>query len=78
MNTVKTDKFSFDARNREFLIPEGYKSLSLFSVTGQKVYSMDVQNRASLKLNASIRKGLYMAVLKGSKGMSSLRINVVE
>jgi endoglucanase len=78
MNTVKTDKFSFDARNREFLIPEGYKSLSLFSMTGQKVYSMDVQNRASLKLNASIRKGLYMAVLKGSKGMSSLRINVVE
>lgn len=78
MNTVKTDKFSFDARNREFLIPEGYESLTLFSVTGKKIYSMDVQDRASLKLNASIRKGLYMAVLKGAKGMSSLRINVVE
>ena len=72
------DQFRFDATNRSFLIPEGYESLTLFSVTGKKIYSLDVQDRASVKLNASIRKGLYMAVLKGAKGMSSLRINVVE
>lgn len=73
-----SQQFSYIARERQFVIPDGYSTLSLFSVQGNQLYSEEVSNRTSLRLNASIRPGVYMAVLKGSKGMTSLRLKVTE
>jgi endoglucanase len=73
-----SDQFRFDARNRSFVIPEGYERLSLFSVKGRKVYSADVTGKANVGLDRSVKKGVYMAVLSGAKGQTSLQLKVTE
>lgn len=73
-----SDQFRFDARNRSFVIPEGYERLSLFSVKGRKVYSADVTGKANVGLDRSVKKGVYMAVLSGAKGRTSLQLKVTE
>ncbi len=71
-------QFRFDARERSFVIPEGYERLSLFSVKGRKVYSADVQGRVAVQLDRSVAKGMYMAVLSGAKRKVSLQFRVTE
>lgn len=73
-----SDQFRFDARNRSFVIPEGYERLSLFSVKGRKIYSADVTGKANVGLDRSVKKGVYMAVLSGAKGQTSLQLKVTE
>ena len=76
--TSMSEQFRFDVKNRSFVIPEGYERLSLFSVKGRKVYSVDVQGKANVELDRSIKKGVYMAVLSGAKGRVSLQLKVTE
>lgn len=76
--TAMSDQFRFDAKNRAFVIPEGYERLSLYSVKGRKVYSVAVQDKATVQLNGTVRKGAYMAVLSGAKGKVSLQFKVTE
>ena len=73
-----SDQFRFDARNSSFVIPEGYERLSLFTVKGRKVYSVDVQGKSNVELDRSVKKGVYMAVLNGAKGQKSLQFKVTE
>ena len=73
-----SDQFRFDAKNRSFVIPEGYERLSLFSVKGRKIYSADVTGKANVGLDRSVKKGVYMAVLSGAKGRTSLQLKVTE
>ena len=74
-----SDQFRFDARNRSFVIPEGYERLSLFSVKGRKIYSADVTGKkANVGLDRSVKKGVYMAVLSGAMGQTSLQLKVTE
>ena len=74
-----SEQFRFDARNRSFVIPEGYERLSLFSVKGRKIYSADVTGKkANVGLDRSVKKGVYMAVLSGAKGQTSLQLKVTE
>jgi endoglucanase len=60
------------------VIPEGYERLSLFSVKGRKVYSADVTGKANVGMDRSVKKGVYMAVLSGAKGQTSLQLKVTE
>jgi endoglucanase len=76
--TSMSEQFRFDVKNRSFGIPEGYERLSLFSVKGRKVYSVDVQGKANVELDRSVKKGVYMAVLSGAKGRVSLQLKVTE
>ncbi|MBR4559359.1 MAG: cellulase family glycosylhydrolase [Fibrobacter sp.] len=76
--TSMLEQFRFDVKNRSFVIPEGYERLSLFSVKGRKVYSVDVQGKANVELDRSVKKGVYMAVLSGAKGRVSLQLKVTE
>ena len=76
--TSMSEQFRFDVKNRSFVIPEGYERLSLFSVKGRKVYSVDVQGKANVELDRSVKKGVYMAVLSGAKGRASLQFKVTE
>lgn len=76
--TAMSDQFRFDSRNSTFMIPAGYERLSLFTVKGRKVYSVDVQGKANVELDRSVKKGVYMAVLSGAKGQKSLQFKVTE
>lgn len=76
--TAMSDQFRFDSRNSTFMIPAGYERLSLFTVKGRKVYSVDVQGKANVELDRSVKKGVYMAVLSGAKGQKSLQLKVTE
>ena len=60
------------------MIPAGYERLSLFTVKGRKVCSVDVQGKANVELDRSVKKGVYMAVLSGAKGQKSLQLKVTE